>query len=120
MTPAALHRLREIAAERRRLEDEEEQLLDALDAEEPAPVAQDDAGGAGQIRGPAFLSMKEAAYRLGLSYDAARMRAKRAGVTSSDGRDALIPIDWVNEQRVRKNPENVRTCSVAEQAIGER
>jgi|GEM_PF-5387365 hypothetical protein len=56
-----------------------------------------------QVRGQAFLSLKEAAYRLGLTYDAARMRARRAGISIVDGRDALIPARWVDEQLVRKN-----------------
>lgn len=104
-TEETLRNLRAVLAA---LDERDAREGDGANVEAPAP----------QVRGQAFLSLKEAAFRLGLSYDAARVKAKRAGVAVADGRDALVPSDWV-DSIVRKNPGNVRTCSVAEHATSE-
>lgn len=93
----SLSRLQEIAAQRRALDAEEARLIDSLLAEAGAP----------QTEG--LVSIDEAAARMGLTYDAARQRARRAGELRRFGSRSYVRAEWVEAQNVR----HVR--SVAEQ-----
>ena len=87
-TPATIARLRAIAAERRLLDEEEEQLLAELQGEHELEKA---------VVG-SFVGIKEIARALNLSYDAARMRVSRADVGRQFGNATYAPREWLDAQ----------------------
>lgn len=94
MSPAAaLSRLRAIAAERRRLDDEAERLLDELAGDDATPM--------GAVPGSsALVPLAEAAAALNISYDGMRKAAKRAGKSVRVGRESFVWRAWLEERRV--------------------